>query len=187
MPGEVTGREQGVAHCTGALPGEREIGSPVTMPDDAPVQEPDRPSHSSRALRRAVVFMVVLAVAVLLGRFGSGTDDGPAVEVDRSAPDAEIVRRAAGWPEQASASVSPAGARVPPRQTDTGEGRPMAQQDPVATTDYRQHTDAELVDAIATAEQQEPRIAREESAEALAAARRQREEMQEELERRGVT
>lgn len=33
----------------------------------------------------AVVFVLVVAVAALLGRFGTGTDAGPAVDVDQSA------------------------------------------------------------------------------------------------------
>ena len=51
-------------------------------------------------------------------------------------------------------------------------------------TDYSKHTDEELREGIATAEQQDDRIAREDSDEALQAEREQVRAMREELERR---
>lgn len=52
-------------------------------------------------------------------------------------------------------------------------------------TDYTLHSDEELREAIATAEQEESRIRAEDSPEALAAERTQRRAMEEELRRRG--
>ncbi|HVM13747.1 MAG TPA: hypothetical protein VM287_05385 [Egibacteraceae bacterium] len=60
----------------------------------------------------------------------------------------------------------------------------MSSHDPLEKTDYTRHTDAELREAIAKVEQQEPRIAQEDSGAAADAARRQREAMQAELDRR---
>lgn len=42
------------------------------------------PSRSQRLVRMGLMFVVVLAVAALIGRVGSGIDDGPAVDVDQS-------------------------------------------------------------------------------------------------------
>ena len=61
----------------------------------------------------------------------------------------------------------------------------MPRQDPVEQTDYGLNTDEQLREAIATIDREEPRIAQEQSEDALEAARRQRAEMQAELERRG--
>lgn len=54
----------------------------------------------------------------------------------------------------------------------------------MATAEYENHSDADLRRGIATAAAQDRRIAREQSDEALAAERRQRDGMAEELERR---
>ena len=51
-------------------------------------------------------------------------------------------------------------------------------------TDLSKHTDEELREGIAKAEEQDSRIAREDSDEALRAEREQAERMREELERR---
>lgn len=50
--------------------------------------------------------------------------------------------------------------------------------------DYDKHTDEELREGIRKAEQQEPRIAEEDSEQALEAEREQRKAMHDELERR---
>lgn len=52
--------------------------------------------------------------------------------------------------------------------------------------DYSKHTDAQLRDGIAAADEQEARIAAEDSGDALAAARAQRDKMAEELARRAA-
>jgi hypothetical protein len=52
------------------------------------------------------------------------------------------------------------------------------------SADYSKHTDEELREGIAKATEQEPRIAAENSDEALEAEREQREAMSEELSRR---
>lgn len=52
------------------------------------------------------------------------------------------------------------------------------------TADYSKHTDEQLRGGIAKADQQELRIAREDSSDALDAARAQRAAMAAELERR---
>ena len=51
-------------------------------------------------------------------------------------------------------------------------------------TDYSKHTDAELREGIKKAEQQEPRIAEEDSDAALEAEREQRAGMEDELRKR---
>lgn len=61
----------------------------------------------------------------------------------------------------------------------------MAQHDPLEKTDYRLHTDEELRDAIGTAQHEQSRLVEEGSEEALDAARRQQQEMEAELQRRG--
>ncbi|HVM00643.1 MAG TPA: hypothetical protein VM324_15240 [Egibacteraceae bacterium] len=60
----------------------------------------------------------------------------------------------------------------------------MGQQDPLAKTDYSNHTDDELREAITKADREEGRLTDESSGEAVEAARRQQEEMRAELERR---
>jgi hypothetical protein len=55
------------------------------------------------------------------------------------------------------------------------------------SADYSKHTDEELREGVAKATEQEPRIAAEDSDEALEAAREQREAMSEELTRRNTT
>lgn len=62
----------------------------------------------------------------------------------------------------------------------------MPRHDPVEQTDYGLDTDDQLREAIATIDREEPRIAQEQSEEALEAARRQRAEMKAELERRSA-
>lgn len=52
------------------------------------------------------------------------------------------------------------------------------------TTDYSKHSDAELEEGIRKANENESRIAAEDSDAALAAAREQREAMQAELDQR---
>jgi len=53
-----------------------------------------------------------------------------------------------------------------------------------ATADYSKHTDSELREGIAKVDQQESRIAEEDSDDALEAARAQRDAMAAELSRR---
>lgn len=56
--------------------------------------------------------------------------------------------------------------------------------DAVDETDYSQHTDEELREAVGKAEEEESRVAAEDSEDALDALRRQREAMRAELARR---
>ena len=55
------------------------------------------------------------------------------------------------------------------------------------SADYSKHTDDELREGVAKSEEQESRIAEESSEDALDAARDQREQMDEELQRRQTT
>lgn len=63
----------------------------------------------------------------------------------------------------------------------------MAQHDPLETTDYSKHTDQELREAIHKIDQQESRVESEDSDSAVNTARRQRQEMQDELNRREIS
>lgn len=80
------GGRECATHCTGAVPVGRRYPRRAPMPDDDRWQEPDGPSRALRWVGRAVVLAVVLAAAGLLGRLGSGVGDGPALEVEQSAP-----------------------------------------------------------------------------------------------------
>lgn len=60
----------------------------------------------------------------------------------------------------------------------------MTAQDPLDQTDYSLHTDEQLRQAIQQVDEQEARVAVEDSGDALHTARRQRSAMQAELARR---
>ncbi len=60
----------------------------------------------------------------------------------------------------------------------------MAQHNPPDPTDYSLHTDEQLREAITKIDNQEPRVESEDSDAAVKAAQRQRQEMQQELNRR---
>lgn len=60
----------------------------------------------------------------------------------------------------------------------------MTAQDPLDQTDYSLHTDEQLRQAIQQVDEQEARVAVEDSGDALDTARRQRSAMQAELDRR---
>lgn len=66
--------------CAPLAVADATLGSP--MRDDPPAADPvrpsGRPSGRARLVRMAVVFVLVVVVAALVGRLGSGVDQGPA-------------------------------------------------------------------------------------------------------------
>lgn len=56
------------------------------MHDDPDTAHAARPSGRAKLVRMAVVFVLVVVVAVLVGRFGTATDQGPATDGVPAAP-----------------------------------------------------------------------------------------------------
>lgn len=55
------------------------------MPDEPHTADADRPTGRAKLVRMAVVFVLVVVVAALLGRFGTATDQGPAADSEPAA------------------------------------------------------------------------------------------------------
>lgn len=55
------------------------------MRDDPDATDSARPPGRAKLVRMAVVFVLVLVVAAVLGRFGTAIDQGPAAEAEPAA------------------------------------------------------------------------------------------------------